>query len=244
MPMKEKVEVIKTANDKFMSKMNSLRDIVERISSPDGTKNSPARTCRDIHAYHPNKPSGLYWIDPNMGCASDAIQVTCKFEHSVAMTCVSAKSDADNMAVPMNSWSRKMSAARKWFHADHKLAEMTYEADKSQLTYLSYLSSEAFQTVTIHCENQAVWNTTSGNVDKAIHFMGMKRTEFTPLVEKRIMHEVISDECRHKRSSPAKTVLKFTNKKFVRLPIVDMAPVFNADSSARFGIELDPVCFV
>jgi hypothetical protein len=30
-----------------------------------GTKDTPAKSCRDLKTNHPSKPSGDYWIDPN-----------------------------------------------------------------------------------------------------------------------------------------------------------------------------------
>ena len=37
---------------------NRLRDTFEGLAKPDGQKNAPAKTCRDLHAAYPDKPSG------------------------------------------------------------------------------------------------------------------------------------------------------------------------------------------
>jgi len=227
-------------NSEFRERMEELKQTVARLEKPDGSKDNPARTCRDIKSYYPEKESGMYWLDPNRGCTSDAILVHCNFTEMDIITCVKAKDE-----IKADAWSKKMTHARKWFVEDHNLGKMEYEADMSQLTYLSYLSREAFQTVTINCMNQVAWyDSETGNHDKAIHFMGTKRTEFTPIPEKRIMLDIIKDDCQHKRNQWDQTVLRFRSSKFVRLPIVDMAPVFNADSAARFGVTLGDVCFV
>jgi hypothetical protein len=35
-----------------------LKDTFEGLVKPDGTKNLPAKTCRDLFQAHPDKPSG------------------------------------------------------------------------------------------------------------------------------------------------------------------------------------------
>jgi len=240
MKPEEAEEELGKKNTEFRERMEELKQTVSSLEKPDGSKENPARTCRDIKSYYPNKPSGMYWLDPNRGCTSDAILVDCNFAEMEVITCINATENIKN-----DAWSQKMTHARKWFHEDHNLGAMTYTADMSQLTYLSYLSREAYQTVTIHCKNQVAWfDSVNNNHDKAIHFMGTKRTEFTPIEEKRIMHDVIRDECQHKKQDWDTTILRFKSSKFVRLPIVDMAPVFTADKEAMFGVELGPVCFL
>ena len=64
---------------------------------PDGTKDNPAMSCKDLKACYPDlddgTPSsddisnrrflslslGYYWIDPNEGCPFDAVHVYCDF---------------------------------------------------------------------------------------------------------------------------------------------------------------------
>lgn len=45
--------------------------------------------------------SGNYWVDPNGGCNSDAIQVFCNFTDGVAKTCVTP----EKKGAPRRSWS-------------------------------------------------------------------------------------------------------------------------------------------
>lgn len=52
----------------------------ERFKNPDGQKQSPAKTCRDLAVSHPELPSGQYWIDPNEGDVRDAILVFCDMD--------------------------------------------------------------------------------------------------------------------------------------------------------------------
>lgn len=37
---------------------NHVKESLERFRRPDGKKDAPARTCRDLHVAHPELPSG------------------------------------------------------------------------------------------------------------------------------------------------------------------------------------------
>ena len=39
----------------------------------------PAQSCQHISSVNASAPNGYYWIDPNLGCASDAVMVYCNF---------------------------------------------------------------------------------------------------------------------------------------------------------------------
>merc|ERR1711962_267551 len=53
----------------------NLKESFEEYAKPDGGKNTPAKTCRDLHTAFPDKESGEYWIDPNGANPKDAILV-------------------------------------------------------------------------------------------------------------------------------------------------------------------------
>ncbi len=114
--------------------LKSLNNQMENIRSPDGTKKSPARTCRDLKLCHPDWKSGEYasalikyreyvleitfglsageyWIDPNQGCTVDAMKVFCNME--TGETCVYPKP----ANIPRKSWWTSKGAERKhvWF---------------------------------------------------------------------------------------------------------------------------------
>jgi len=234
-----KIDDLTEKNQEFREKMEELKTTVSKLEKPNGSQMNPARTCRDIKSYYPESSSGEFWLDPNRGCASDAIKVNCTFGEDEITTCVNAKTE-----IREDAWSQKMSHARKWFSEDHNLGSIEYEADMSQLSYLSYLSREAFQEVTVTCRKQAVWyNNVAGNHDQAIHFMGTKRTVFSPIQHKRVITEVEYDGCSNLGDNDY-TLLKFRSTKFVRLPITDMAPMHSSNPQARFGVKLGPVCFV
>ena len=42
-------------------------------------RHQPAQSCEHILNVNVTAPNGFYWIDPNLGCSSDAILVYCNF---------------------------------------------------------------------------------------------------------------------------------------------------------------------
>lgn len=51
------------------------------------TKQQPAHDCNHIRLLNRSSENGIYWIDPNLGCSSDAILVYCNF--TLNETCIS-----------------------------------------------------------------------------------------------------------------------------------------------------------
>ncbi|XP_062849188.1 collagen alpha-1(XXVII) chain B-like [Trichomycterus rosablanca] len=49
------------------------------MKNPLGTQESPARMCWDLLDCEHRLNHGSYWIDSNLGCTSDRIEVTCNF---------------------------------------------------------------------------------------------------------------------------------------------------------------------
>ena len=72
-----------------MKAYESLKSQYERFRKPDGARDFPAKTCRDLHVAHPDLPSGDYWVDPNEGDSRDAILAYCNMETSA--TCIYAQ---------------------------------------------------------------------------------------------------------------------------------------------------------
>lgn len=245
MAPEEAVTELGKKNSEFSDKLEKVKVNIKDVQRPDGSRENPGRTCRDINLYYPEKISGMFWIDPNGGCLSDAIMVHCNFtDMGDSITCIKPDTHGQAMSVERAAWSKKLTHARKWLSEDHDLANIDYQASASQLKYLSHLSREAYQTVTIHCKDQVVWyDSSKGNYEKAMHFMGSNQMVYTPIIKKRISTQVIQDGCKSQSKDWSSTVLRFVSRKFVHLPIVDVAPV-RSERDARFGIELGPVCFL
>ncbi|CAN8179033.1 unnamed protein product, partial [Coccothraustes coccothraustes] len=63
----------------LLASLDALKSELERLRNPPGSRENPARTCRDLRLGHPRLPDGEYWIDPNQGCARDSLRVFCNF---------------------------------------------------------------------------------------------------------------------------------------------------------------------
>ena len=114
------------------------------------------------------------------------------------------------------------------------------------MTYLGYLNKEASQEVTVSCRRTPVWfdnRADQKNHKRAFVFLGMNEQEFGTESEGRLLPEVIKDDCQYMTNNQKETTLKFTSKKFIRLPITDFAPVRDTDTDAMFGVVPGPVCF-
>ena len=55
----------------------NMRIELEKMKKPIGTRESPARSCKDLLFGHPQLKDGFYWIDPNLGMNDDAVKVYC-----------------------------------------------------------------------------------------------------------------------------------------------------------------------
>merc|ERR1711973_905150 len=230
---------------------NKLEEITKKVnkfvSNPDGkTKMTAARTCNDLKAYHPDLPSGMYFIDPNRGCHEDAIKVQCNFneEEDTIVTCVSPK---HTTSVPKAHWESKIMSASsdKYFDEHHDLGSLEYTAEMTQMKYLGLLSNNAVQNVTINCKERPVWfNQMTGGYESAMKFKGMKETVFGKTKsDGKYTPKVLKDECSFAAKSWRSTVLQFTSNKYIRLPIVDFAPSKISNRNAEYGLEMGPVCF-
>lgn len=83
----------------------------DRIRNPVGTKDAPAKTCRDLSISHPDFKSGMYWIDPNEGDSRDAIQVYCDMRVGASCITPSPKivpNKAHYIGKPKHTWFSEM----------------------------------------------------------------------------------------------------------------------------------------
>lgn len=58
-------------------------------------RHHPAQSCEHVRNVNATAPNGFYWIDPNLGCSSDAILVYCDFTSNE--TCVHPDSTQVNV---------------------------------------------------------------------------------------------------------------------------------------------------
>ncbi|CDQ67944.1 unnamed protein product [Oncorhynchus mykiss] len=112
--------------------LHYLSTLIQSLKNPLGTHDNPARICRDLKDCEQRMNDGTYWVDPNLGCSADTIEVTCNFS-SGGQTCLK----------PIT------------------VSKLEIGVGRIQINFLHLLSSEAVQHVTIHCLNVPVWANSS-----------------------------------------------------------------------------------
>jgi hypothetical protein len=134
------------------------------LKSPLGSKESPARSCLDLllddpeisDGMHSTKwlpkafstfgiLAGLYWIDPNGGCRSDAVAVHCNYTGEAVKTCLLPEQDTAD--------GRHWTEESIWFSdlsGGFKVGVTNYSSSEGQKhTYydMFYFVSSSFRTV-------------------------------------------------------------------------------------------------
>ncbi|KAF3851335.1 hypothetical protein F7725_013107 [Dissostichus mawsoni] len=121
MPMLDQgTEIFKT--------LQHLSTLIQSLKNPLGTRDNPARICRDLYNCEQRLHDGTYWIDPNLGCAADTIEVMCNFTAG-GQTCLK----------PVT------------------VSKLETGVGRIQMNFIHLLSTEAVQHITIHCLNTPVW---------------------------------------------------------------------------------------
>merc|ERR1712241_115743 len=205
----------------------NMRIEMEKIKKPIGTRNSPARTCQDLHYGHPQMKDGFYWIDPNLGMPDDAVKVWCNME-SGGETCVSPDVHASRM--PNIPWRK---STEGWYSTLRGGFRISYDSmGPVQLPFLRLMSSEAYQNFTYTCINSAAWyDSRIGNHNNAIKLQGDNEEEFSP---DNNQPNILLDGCRNKRAE-SKTIFEVRTQKLGQLPLVDFYPVDYGKPHQAFG---------
>lgn len=119
------------------SSIYAMRQELDRIRKPIGSRENPARTCKDLFYGHPHFHDGWYffarrffyridrlktyeivlwkigwyWIDPNLGMADDSVYVYCNMTN-MGETCVYP--DIHTSQMPNIPW-RKENNKTDWY---------------------------------------------------------------------------------------------------------------------------------
>lgn len=214
-----------------------LRSSFESFSAPDGTKDTPAKTCRDLHTAFPDKPSGEYWVDPNAGDPNDAILVNCDMEKLA--TCVTPKPSMSEEVVHITqerlTWFSDIPTETGGF-------QLTYKADSNQITFLQMLSSKASQNITYHCFNSVAYkNAKRDTLRQSVQLMTWNDLELK--ARGKFKYSVPMDDCQHEKREWAQTILSVEDTKPARLPIVDVAIKDIGNARQKFKLEVGQVCY-
>uniref|UniRef100_A0A8C3H820 Fibrillar collagen NC1 domain-containing protein n=1 Tax=Chrysemys picta bellii TaxID=8478 RepID=A0A8C3H820_CHRPI len=159
--------------------------------------------------------SGTYWIDPNLGCSSDTIQVTCNFTKG-GQTCLS----------PITA------------------SKLEFNIGRVQMNFLHLLSSEVVQHITIHCLNMSVWRegSTEKPSEKAVRFKAWNGQIFE--AEGPFKPKVATDDCKIQDGHWHKTVLTFRTQDPNQLPIINIYNLPPSEPGKQYHLEVGPVCFL
>jgi len=212
----------------------NLKESFEEYARPNGEKNTPAKTCKDLATTYPDKESGDYWIDPNGADPKDAILVHCDMKNKA--TCVQPKpamSDVFNII----SDEKEM-----WLgEAPDTAFDINYKADSNQMSFLQLLSGRAEQTITYHCFNSVAYENIRGNARKSLSLMSWNDLEIRHRGKSK--YEVLEDGCKQKNNRWSKSVFKVDTAKPTRLPVVDIKVEDFGNQHQKFKVEIGQVCF-
>lgn len=235
-PTKDQGDGLKDKLVNMYANIYVIRKQIDVMKKPIGTKENPARTCRDLYLGHPDYQDGKYWIDPNLGAVDDAIEVFCNMSGQ-GKTCI--EPDKETSKMPNIQWRKEKQ--QKWFSGLRSGFKITYESlGPVQMAFLRLLSSEGSQNFTYSCMNSAAWfNQQSGTYNSAVKLMGFNGQVFGPENEKPL---VLSDGCKS-RTTSSKAVFEVHTTRMEQLPLVDFLPVDYGLSHQAFGFQVGAVCF-
>lgn len=213
----------------------NMRIELEKLKQPIGTRNSPARTCKDLHRGYPNMKNDFYWIDPNLGMVDDAVQVFCNMTAG-GETCIHPDVHASKM--PNIPWRKSKPG---WYSTLRGGFKVSYDSmGPVQLAFLRLMSNQAYQNFTYTCINSVAWyDDPEANYNNAIKLLGDNDQEFTATSNK---PQILMDGCKSK-DSESKTIFEVRTTKLGQLPLIDFYPKDYGKPSQAFGFSVGPVCF-
>jgi len=213
-----------------------MRIQLEKMRKPIGTRDSPARSCKDLHHGHPQLKDGYYWIDPNLGMSDDAVKVHCDMEQG-GETCVFPDVHASKM--PNIPWRK---SGNGWYSSLRGGFKITYDSvGPVQMSFLRLLSAAAHQNITYTCINSAAWyDIHSRSYKNSIKFLGDNDDIFSSTSTNKPIVEI--DGCKM-RKGESKTVFSLRTEKRSQLPVIDFFPKDYGLPHQAFGFEIGPVCF-
>ncbi|KFO26768.1 Collagen alpha-1(XXVII) chain [Fukomys damarensis] len=195
--------------------LHYLSNLIQSIKTPLGTKENPARVCRDLMDCEQKMVDGTYWVDPNLGCASDTIEVSCNFTHG-GQTCLK----------PITA------------------SKVEFAVSRVQMNFLHLLSSEVTQHITIHCLNVTVWQEGPAHspAKQAVRFRAWNGQVFE--AGGQLRPEVSVDGCKVHDGRWHRTLFTFRTQEPQQLPIVGVDNLPPASPGKQYRLEVGPACFL
>ncbi|XP_067086292.1 collagen alpha-1(XXIV) chain [Osmerus mordax] len=204
-------------NAEIFRTLRYLSGVLESIKKPLGTRENPARFCKDLLDCQHKLSDGRFWVDPNLGCPSDAIEVFCNFTAG-GQTCLH----------PVTS------------------NKMAFDVGKVQMKFLHLLSTEASHGITVHClsdpPSRSMDNLSARRHDTRLRFQGWngQTLEADTLLEPKVLR----DECKIQDGSWHQSSFVFHTQDSRQLPIVDMQELPAPQAKSQRHLEVGPVCFL
>lgn len=195
--------------------LHYLSNLIQSLKNPLGTRDNPARICRDLHSCEQKLNDGTYWMDPNLGCSSDTIEVSCNFTGG-GQTCLK----------PVT------------------VAKPVISVGRVQMNFLHLLSSEAEQHIIIHCLNISVWRSAENQpaARSSVRFKAWSGEVFE--VGGELEPEVLEDSCWIKDGRWHQTHFVFHSLDPSLLPVVDIYNLPKTSPGSHYHLEVGPVCFL
>jgi collagen type V/XI/XXIV/XXVII alpha len=208
------------------------------MKEPMGTAENPARSCKDLSLCHPEYSDGQYFIDPNGGCAKDAIQVDCKMSGSgieQGVTCIKPQESY----AKQQKWNKEVPGS--WFSEYQRGFKIDYNVTDPQFKFLRLLSSKATQKFTYDCTNSVGWfDEATGSYDSAVQLMGYDDA-IMGYSSSETRFEV-EDTCSGAKGT-GRVEIDFDTRDVDVLPIKDFRAYDFGEKNQRFGFDLSEVCF-
>ncbi|XP_032994102.1 collagen alpha-1(V) chain-like [Lacerta agilis] len=218
--------------DYVWSLMDSLgRELKILVDPPNGTRDHPAATCKELLLAQPHLPDGYYYIDPNQGSPQDSLVAFCNFTAG-GETCISPVQNQ----VPIKAWLRAyaLEDTFQWFSSLPGGFMLEYQDTTTvQLRFLKLHSSLATQKVSYSCRPHPDGGKLQ--LEKEIKFL-------TDSQEQSYM-AVLEGCTLDNESSIIDTIFHFSTEDLTLLPVRDLAVFHNGDVSHQFGFTVGPVCF-
>uniref|UniRef100_A0A3P9KGC7 Fibrillar collagen NC1 domain-containing protein n=1 Tax=Oryzias latipes TaxID=8090 RepID=A0A3P9KGC7_ORYLA len=195
--------------------LHYLSNLIQTLKNPLGTRDNPARICRDLYSCEQKLNDGTYWIDPNLGCSSDTIEVSCNFTEG-GQTCI-----------------KPVTASKP-----------TVTVGRVQMNFLHLLSSEAVQHIIIHCLNVSVWRSAEDLllVQGSVRFKAWTGEVFEAGGE--LEPDVLEDSCWIKDGRWHQAHFVFHSLDPTLLPVVDIYSLPKTAPGSHYHLEVGPVCFL
>lgn len=223
--------------EKIFAEIDGLQNDVSDLIKSRGTKESPARTCKDIYLEFPAMPDGWYWVDPNLGVPMDAINVYCNMT-AKGETCVYP--ETESRLILTQFWTKDVNNPDQLFSKFPGGRKISY-INEIQMNFLRILHNEAHQAFTYFCRNSVAWyDAKSKSHDLALSLVGANGHEVQAGDFRQ--RDVELDGCSYRPADGA-TVLKLKSTRMQQFPIVDFRPKDYGSSGQEFGFEAGPVCF-